>query len=199
MVAKIVAAAASIVRGEKAAMLTTDRIANVADVSKGSIYQYFANKHEIIEAAIALIAAEEAKQIEALLQSVAANTPDSMMDSAIDILIDYTVRNRNLIRFLAHDTDRTRIFFESSGMYTTLLAMSTLNANHHRNHYRPELTPRAAAWIFLNMATATTLRYVEDDEPIPLDQLRHGLKGAAAGLLTIDTRSAPHGDKTAGS
>ncbi|SBS77402.1 hypothetical protein MHPYR_420048 [uncultured Mycobacterium sp.] len=50
-------------------------------------------------------------------------------------------------------------------------------------HYRSELSTSALAWLFFNMAVATTLRYVESDDPIRLDELRAGLKFASAGLL----------------
>ncbi|MDZ4235981.1 MAG: TetR/AcrR family transcriptional regulator, partial [Dietzia sp.] len=37
--------------------------------------------------------------------------------------------------------------------------------------------------LFFNMAAATTLRYVESDDPISLEELRSGLKFASTGLL----------------
>ena len=62
-------------------------------------------------------------------------------------------------------------------------AMSTLHMNHYREQYRNELTPKALAWLFFNMAVATTMRYIEADDPIRLEELRSGLKFASSGLL----------------
>ncbi|MGV0773816.1 hypothetical protein [Mycobacterium syngnathidarum] len=61
--------------------------------------------------------------------------------------------------------------------------MTTLHMAHFRDQYRNELSPRALAWLFSNMAVATTTRYIESDDPIQLDELRSGLKFASAGLL----------------
>ena len=61
--------------------------------------------------------------------------------------------------------------------------MGTLHTSHYRDRWRDELPPRSHAWLFFNMAVATTLRYLEADDPIPLEDLRIGLKLAAGGLL----------------
>ena len=63
------------------------------------------------------------------------------------------------------------------------LVMGTLHTSHYRDRWRDELPPRSHAWLFFNMAVATTLRYLEADDPIPLEDLRIGLKLAAGGLL----------------
>ncbi|UXA11009.1 hypothetical protein KXD97_23515 [Mycobacterium sp. SMC-8] len=40
------------------------------------------------------------------------------------------------------------------------------------------------------MAVSTTLRYIESDDPISLEELRAGLKFASAGLLVGDPGAA---------
>ena len=105
------------------------------------------------------------------------------MESSIDILIDYTIANRRLIRYLAERPDHIRTVESVSGLNATLLAMTKLHMTHYRSHYRDELSPTALAWLFFNMAVATTMRYIESDDPISLDELRAGLKFASAGLL----------------
>lgn len=164
--------------------LTTNLIAEKAGVSKGSIYQYFADKDEIINAAIEQLAAQQAPVIEEMLRSVTLDQPETAMQSSIDILIDVTIANRRLIRYLAERPDCTKTFENISGLNATLLAMATLHMGHYRDQYRHELSPRALAWLFFNMAVSTTLRYIESDDPISLEELRSGLKFASAGLLS---------------
>ena len=163
--------------------VTTNLIAEKAGISKGSIYQYFADKQEIIDAAIEHLAAEQAPAVEEMLRTVTLDQPAAAMAASIDILIDFTIANRSLIRYLAQRPDHVRTFENISGLNATLVAMSTLHMNHYREQYRDELTPKALAWLFFNMAVATTLRYVEADDPIHLDELRSGLKFASSGLL----------------
>ncbi|WP_395306984.1 TetR/AcrR family transcriptional regulator [Mycobacterium sp. AMU20-3851] len=183
MVAKIVSTAALLLRRTEPDRLTTNAIAEQAGISKGSIYQYFSNKEEIIDAAIERLAAEQAPAIEDMLRSVTMHEPEEAMQASIDILIEFTLANRKLIRYLAQRPDHVRTFDNVSGLNATLLAMTTLHMGHYRDQYRNELSPRALAWLFFNMAVATTLRYIESDDPISLEELRSGLKFASSGLL----------------
>ncbi|WP_099020996.1 TetR/AcrR family transcriptional regulator [Mycolicibacterium palauense] len=183
MVANIVGATVALLRKTAPERITTNSIAETAGISKGSIYQYFANKEEIIDAAIEAIAVEEAPGIENMLRTITMDEPGPAMDSAIDMLIDFTIANRRLIRYLAERPAQVRAFENISGLSATLLAMSTLHVSHYRDQYRHELSPRGLAWLFFNMAVATTMRYIEADDPIPLEELRSGLKFASAGLL----------------
>ncbi len=183
MVAKIVDATAALLHSVGPEQVSTNAIADRADVSKGSIYQYFANKDEIIAAAIEQIAAKQAPAIENMLRTVTLEQPEAAMDASIDMLIDFTIANRRLIRYIAQRPDHGRALDDASGLSATLLAMSTLHMSAFRDQYRRELSPRALAWLFYNMAVATTTRYIEADDPIPLEELRSGLKFASAGLL----------------
>lgn len=183
MVAKIVSSTTLLLRQHAPEQITTNLIAEKAGVSKGSSYQYFADKEQIINAAIERLAAEQAPAIEDMLRGITLDRPESAMESSIDILIDYTIANRRLIRYLAERPDHVRTFDKVSGLNATLLAMTTLHMNHYRSQYRDELSPSALAWLFFNMAVATTMRYIESDDPIRLDELRAGLKFASAGLL----------------
>lgn len=183
MVAKIVDATAELLWRAEPDRITTNVIAERAGVSKGSIYQYFADKEQIIDAAIERLAAEQAPTIEAMLRQTTMAEPESAMEASIDILVDFTITNRKLIRYLARRPDHVRTFDNKSGLNATLLAMTTVHMHHYRDRYRNELSPNALAWLFFNMAVATTLRYIESDDPISLEELRSGLKFASAGLL----------------
>lgn len=183
MVAKIVGATAALLRKVEPDQVTTNAIAEKAGVSKGSIYQYFADKDQIIDAAIKVIAVEEGPAIEDMLRTITLAEPAAGMQAAIDILIDYTFRHRKIIRYFTERPAHFRTFDDISGLPATLLTMGTLHTSHYRDQYRSELPPRSHAWLFFNMAVATTLRYIEADDPIPLEDLRIGLKFAAEGLL----------------
>ncbi|OMC32132.1 TetR family transcriptional regulator [Mycobacterium sp. GA-1841] len=183
MVAKIVSATVKLLKKTDPEQITTNAIAGQAGVSKGSIYQYFANKEEIIHAAIEQLAAEQAPRIEDMLRSITLEQPQEAMQASIDILIDFTISNRKLLRYVADRPDYARTLENASGLNATLLAMTTVHMAHYRDQYRNELSARALAWLFFNMAVATTTRYIESDDPIQLDELRSGLKFASAGLL----------------
>lgn len=183
MVAKIVSTTAMLLHRHAPEEITTNLIADKAGISKGSIYQYFENKDQMINAAIEQLAVEQAPAIEEMLRANTLDEPESAMESAIDMLIDFTIANRRLIRYIAEHPEHVRAFENVSGLNATLLAMTRLHMTHYRSHYRDELSTSALAWLFFNMAVATTMRYIESDDPISLDELRAGLKFASAGLL----------------
>ncbi|MBB3602295.1 AcrR family transcriptional regulator [Mycolicibacterium sp. BK556] len=183
MVAKIVSTTAMLLHKHAPEEITTNLIADKAGISKGSIYQYFANKDQMINAAVEQIAAQQAPAIEEMLRANTLERPESAMESAIDMLIDFTIANRRLIRYVAERPEHVRAFENVSGLNATLLAMTRLHMTHYRSQYRDELSTSALAWLFFNMAVATTMRYIESDDPISLDELRAGLKFASAGLL----------------
>jgi AcrR family transcriptional regulator len=183
MVTKIVSATAELLCTAEPELVTTNLIAQAADVSKGSIYQYFANKEEIVTAAVEFLAAKEAPVIENLLQAITLDPSEAMMASVIDVLTDYIVSNRQLFRFLSKHPEHARIFEQSLGVSATLRAIYSAHASQHRDRHRNTLSPKSIAWLFHNMAAATTARYLAADDPIPLEDLRNGLKLAAAGLL----------------
>ena len=160
-----------------------DLLAGQAGVAKPTLYAYFADKDAIIDAAIKVIAVEEAPAIEDMLGTITLAEPAAGMHAAIDMLIDYTFKHRKIIRYFAERPAHFRTFDDVSGLPATLLTMGTVHTNHYRDRYRDELPPRSHAWLFFNMAVATTLRYIEADDPIPLEDLRIGLKFAAEGLL----------------
>ena len=83
MVAKIVASTASLLLKTDPDQLTTNLIADKAGVSKGSIYQYVADKDAIINAAIEQLAAQQAPVIEEMLRSVTLVQPEAAMQSSI--------------------------------------------------------------------------------------------------------------------
>jgi len=183
MVAKIVSTTAMLLHTHAPEEITTNLIADKAGISKGSIYQYFANKDQMINAAVEQLAAEQAPAIEEMLRANTLERPESAMESSIDMLIDFTIANRRLIRYIAERPEHVRTFENISGLNATLLAMTRLHMTHYRSQYREELSTSALAWLFFNMAVATTMRYIESDDPISLDELRAGLKFASAGLL----------------
>lgn len=114
---KIVSTTAMLLHRHAPEEITTNLIAEKAGISKGgSIYQYFEkNKDQMINAAVEQLAAEQAPAIEEMLRANTLERPESAMESAIDILIDFTIANRRLIRYLNERPEHVRTFESVSG------------------------------------------------------------------------------------
>lgn len=113
---KIVSTTATLLHRHAPEEITTNLIADKAGISKGgSIYQYFENKDQMINAAVEQLAAEQAPAIEEMLRAHTLERPESAMESSIDMLIDFTIANRRLIRYLNERPEHVRTFESVSG------------------------------------------------------------------------------------
>ncbi|MEZ0364174.1 TetR/AcrR family transcriptional regulator [Mycobacterium sp. pUA109] len=191
MVAKIVAATSDLLRAEGPEAVTTNRVAEITGISKGSIYQYFRTKEDIIVAAIRDTAERQTPTVRAMLTEIALEPPREMIDAAIDILIAFSTDNAATIRYLAKYPEFSREVEPDSDMPMLMQTMVTMHVRQYRDQYRPDLEPENIAWLFINSAIATTLLYFESSRRIDLQQFRMGLKHMAYGLLA-DGATADH-------
>ncbi len=79
----ILDAAVRILDREGAAGLTTNRIAEVAGISVGTLYQYYANKQQVLEA----LARREVAQVLARVREVLAARPDAASGDRVRALV----------------------------------------------------------------------------------------------------------------
>jgi AcrR family transcriptional regulator len=156
-------------------------------VSKGSIYQYFENKDEIVRAAARSTAERSATVVKAVLETIAMEPPTQMLDQSIDYLIDFTTSQGRLIQYLIGRPSVARGIRGDVDLSTVMLTMTTLHIRQYRDHYRADLDATTIAWMFINSSIMTTLGYIESDEPIPIEQLRSALKHCARGLLKSES------------
>ena len=185
LVAKIVTATGQLLRTEGPEAITTNRIAAITGIGKGSIYQYFSTKDDIIMAAIRDAADRQLPGVRSALAATALAPPQQMMDSAIDMLIAFTTDNAPTLRYLNENPEFAREVEASSNMPVLMQTMMTLHVQQYRDQYHADLEAETIAWLFINSAITTTLMFFQTDRsPIDLQQLRVGLKRMAYGLLT---------------
>lgn len=185
LVAKIVTATGQLLRTEGPEAITTNRIAAITGIGKGSIYQYFSTKDDIIMAAIRDAADRQLPSVRSALAANALAPPQQMMDSAIDMLIAFTTDNAPTLRYLNENPEFAREVEASSNMPVLMQTMMTLHVQQYRDQYHADLEAETIAWLFINSAITTTLMFFQTDRsPIDLQQLRVGLKRMAYGLLT---------------
>ncbi len=183
LVAKIIAATSELLRNIGPDAITTNHIAEVTGIGKGSIYQYFRTKDDIIVAAIQDTARSQTPTLRAALSQIALLPPEQMIDSSIDILVSFSTDNAAMIRYLATHPDVSQEVEANSDMSVLMQTMVTMHVQQYRDRYRGDLAPENIAWLFINSAIATTLVYFETAPSIDLEQFRTGLKYMAHGLL----------------
>lgn len=117
-VASIVESCARLLVQEPYHMITTDKIAELAGVSIGSLYQFFANKEAIVAAVIDDLLRKDVSHIEEKMGSIHAADLDAKVKSFIDIGFTRFHDNRPLrtalqgVQGLLDYWDTRRVFFE---------------------------------------------------------------------------------------
>ena len=102
MVEFIIEAATRVLRSQGIAGFTTNRIAEVAGVSIGSLYQYFRDKDAILE----VIVARHLDEIRSVAQSGTGDTPSlALMDELIDGAVAAHARDPALHRAISNIPD----------------------------------------------------------------------------------------------
>jgi AcrR family transcriptional regulator len=94
-VERVLAAAAEVIEEGGIAAGTTDRIAEGAGVSVGTLYQYFPSKEAILAALLDAELAQGTRRLQAWVGSALANRPrlrDALSDLVIDVLAQRAVR-----------------------------------------------------------------------------------------------------------
>ena len=90
MVELILLAATRVLSTDSLAGFTTNRVAEVADVSIGSLYQYFPNKSALVAA---LIAREQSALANAVVDAVATNSAEPL-STALDALVKIAIQHQ---------------------------------------------------------------------------------------------------------
>lgn len=91
---RIVAAAQTILETEGSAGFNTNRVAQQADVGIGTLYEYFSDKHEIVRAVAAKVAADEAALVLSWFEDVGSTDLPRHIRSVVDLVL--TLYERHL-------------------------------------------------------------------------------------------------------
>ncbi|CAB4908686.1 unannotated protein [freshwater metagenome] len=168
-VERIVAAAARVLEREGDRAATTNRIAAEAGVSPGSLYQYFADRDDLLLAVTERVVAEfEARVVPALRQAAREDVVAGIV-TVVGATLDAMEDRAPLLRALTARVPGNR----QEEVLRALRARVTdfVYASTARN--RPELSPielERITWMLVELAQSLPLRYVLDRPPIPRDE-----------------------------
>jgi AcrR family transcriptional regulator len=138
---------------------STNRIAEAAGISPGSLYQYFGNKDAIVAAVIDrysdAIAARIAAQVSA---SVGEPAPQYVRNSIAALLDALDVHPQFLRAVIEHTPRSGKISAFEQRIGELTIAYLTLN----RARMRPGVTVGTASWMLVRVVEHLTIRYVLD-------------------------------------
>ncbi len=102
----ILQAAARVLSKESLAGFNTNRIAEVAGVSVGSLYQYFPNKEALVIALIEDAQSALAQQVQAMVSATAGQELDEKLSALADLAVSQQFANPVLAAALDHEEKR---------------------------------------------------------------------------------------------
>jgi AcrR family transcriptional regulator len=166
MVERIVDAAARVLEDVGYHGASTNRIAAEADVSPGSVYQYFTDKDEIVAVIVKRLIDDFTEEIAPTLRHVATLDPRTGVRTVLEAVLDVLERQDILLRALVDRVpaaDHEEALRPVRGRITDFIH-HTLAAQ--REQLRHDDVDRIA-WTILELTQHLPVRYVLDRPPIP--------------------------------
>ncbi|MFB7723379.1 TetR/AcrR family transcriptional regulator [Nocardia sp. NPDC056100] len=149
---------------------STNRVAEAAGISPGSLYQYFPNKDAVVAAVIERYTGVVAERVRARVVANMTRDPEIAVPETISELLDALGTHRELLRAVVEQTPRL-----SSG--ATVLAfeqqigeLARLGLSMRSRAVPPDVDFDAAAWMLVRAVEHLTIRYLLDDPPIPRER-----------------------------
>ncbi|OUZ08349.1 TetR family transcriptional regulator [Aeromicrobium sp. PE09-221] len=180
MVERIVAAGREVLATHGYDAFSTNRIAEVAGISPGSLYQYFTDKTAILDVIIDRYWEEVTERVVAALGERAGDTGRAMIRDTADALLSALESDRVLLRVLAEELpagqNRTRRIVVERRV-RELLALY-LRANPQLSR-RPD--PVVTAWVVVLALENVALRWVLDEPAFERDIVLDEISALVAG------------------
>lgn len=184
MVDSIIEAAARVVAEEGLGALTTNRVADVAGISNGSLYQYFHDRQDLLEALTERVSQDIMTLFNARLPQIELDNVDvrSITRVAIKVVLDF-MRAKPLYLELIRNWGEVplQVFLEPMERYWLHAAQQYLSRNA-AGQVVPDF--QAKFYMQFNSVFFNLLRYASEPNPyVREDELINALAESIATLL----------------
>jgi AcrR family transcriptional regulator len=182
MVERIIAAGREVLLRDGYDAFSTNRIAAQAGISPGSLYQYFPNKDEIIDAVVQRYGDDLAEKVAAALGDRIGDAGPGMIRDTADALLTALEADVGLLRVSVEELPASRHRARRSALEKRVreLCVAYLAA-------RPDLLRSAdhatSAWMLVLSVEALTVRYVLDAPDIDRDVFLDEVTALCQGYL----------------
>ncbi|MFE3194805.1 TetR/AcrR family transcriptional regulator [Nocardia sp. NPDC059240] len=149
---------------------STNRIAAAADISPGSLYQYFPNKDAIVAAVIERYTLEVTERVRARVLSYIGSPPEISVPETISYLMDALGDDRELLRAVVEQTPRLAADGPVAAFEQQIGELARLTLSMRQYPIPADLDPDATAWMLVRTVEHLTIRYLLDGPPIPRDR-----------------------------
>ncbi len=181
MVERIVAGGRQVLVEHGYERTTTNRVAEAAGISPGSLYQYFPNKEAVLAAVVDAYSAEIADQLATVVTDRFALPPLELMRASYDELLDILIANRESVRLMTRELPRARVapHVEQLERRVSDLVGTYLSVARPTDR----VSPATSAWILVRMVEHLCVQFVLDEPPFDRETLVDELVRLSAGHL----------------
>ncbi len=194
MVERIVSAGAHVLRAEGYENFSTNRVARAADVSPGSLYQYFPDKAAIVDEVIDRWNAEVSDRVAAALAERVGEEGPDMIRGVVEALVAALEADTPLLRIVLVELPPART---RSSLLSLEQRVRELLAT-----YLTVRTPGAAAdhavraWVAVMAVEHLVVRWILDEPAISRERLIEEVVGLGSRYLAGDLdHGAPPGSR----
>lgn len=176
MVDRIIDACEQVLIGDGYAAASTNRIAERAGISKGSLYQYFPDKDAVILAVLVRLSDNAAADALPLLTNAFDLPPRQMLELAVTTMLQIEQTHLELLRIIVEETPRLHGFDKQQELTDALVAVGCQYAQAHQSEFRADLDLPATMWLVVETALRVSFQYVLQPKPrMPQQQFRAAL------------------------
>lgn len=186
MVERILTAAREVLLEHGHHAASTNRIAQAADISPGSLYQYFPDKEAIVAAVVEQYSDELSTRITAAFTDHLSEQGESLVRSSVEALLDALVDNAALLRLVVNGLPGEQGAAKLEALEQRSSELVAVYLSTQRN-LRPGLEPSVAAWVLVRLVEQLTVRYVLDQPPVTRDLFVSELVQLITGYVGVDS------------
>lgn len=172
MVDRIVEAARHVLVADGHERLTTNRVADRAGVSPGSLYQYFPDKASIVEEVTARYVDQLAEDVVAALVDHVHEDPEAMARTTAEALLAALERDATLLRVVWQELPVSRHLDDRLGLERRVRDVLRAYLGGRRSADEQRRDPARSSWLIVLAVESLAVRFVlDDDPPLTRDEL----------------------------
>ena len=160
---------------------TTNRVADAAGISPGSLYQYFPNKEAVLSAVVDAYSAEIAEQLTAVVTERLDRPPLELMRASYEGLLEILEANREYVRLMARELPRARVAPHVDQLERRISEL--VGAYLAVSRPTDRVKPAVSAWLLVRMVEHLCVQWVLEEPGFSRETLVEELMHLSAAHL----------------
>lgn len=184
MVERIIGAGREVLLREGYDSFSTNRVADEAGISPGSLYQYFPNKAAIISAVIDRYSEEIADRVASALTDRLAEVGPRMIRATMNALVEALAANVALLRVVMEDLPANRNLGSRMALERRVRELATASLAARPGSTR-SIDHATTSWVLVMAIESLTVRFVLDAPDISRERFLDEVTSLCLGYLTV--------------